>query len=47
MDQLSFAEAEYVSKHRKTCREQYLEEMEALIPWEAAGVEDQTPLPSE
>ena len=34
MDQLSFAEAEYENKRRKTRREKFLEEMEALIPWQ-------------
>ena len=34
MDQLSFAEAEYASKRRKTRRERFLEEMERLLPWE-------------
>ena len=34
MDQLSFAEAEYASKRRKTRRERFLEEMDRLLPWE-------------
>jgi IS5 family transposase len=33
MSQLTFAEAEYASKKRKTKREVFLERMEALIPW--------------
>ena len=33
MDQLSFAEAEYDHKRRKTRREKFLEEMEMLLPW--------------
>lgn len=33
MDQLSFAEAEYEHKRRKTRREEFLEEMEILLPW--------------
>lgn len=33
MDQLSFSEAEYNIKKRKTRREKFLEQMEALIPW--------------
>lgn len=33
MDQLSFAEAEYHHKKRKTRREKFLEQMDALIPW--------------
>lgn len=33
MDQLSFSEAEYNVKKRKTRREKFLEEMDALIPW--------------
>lgn len=34
MDQLSFAEAEYENKRRKTRRERFLEEMDALLPWD-------------
>lgn len=33
MDQLSFSEAEYHHKKRKTRREKFLEQMNALIPW--------------
>lgn len=33
MDQLSFSEAEYHHKKRKTRREKFLEQMDALIPW--------------
>ncbi len=33
MSQLTFAEAEYANKKRKTRRELFLERMEALIPW--------------
>ena len=33
MSQLSFAEAEYDHKRRKTRRELFLEEMEQLLPW--------------
>ena len=33
MDQLSFAEAEYHHKKRKTRREKFLEQMDELIPW--------------
>ncbi len=33
MNQVSFAEAEYENKRRKTRRELFLEEMETLIPW--------------
>lgn len=33
MSQLTFAEAEYATKKRKTKREVFLERMEALIPW--------------
>ena len=33
MTQLTFAEAEYATKKRKTRREAFLEKMEALIPW--------------
>lgn len=35
MDQLSFAEAEYQSKKRRTRREIFLARMEQLIPWAA------------
>lgn len=34
MSQLTFAEAEYEGKKRKTRREKFLERMEQLIPWE-------------
>jgi IS5 family transposase len=33
MSQLTFAEAEYAVKKRKTRREKFLERMEALLPW--------------
>ncbi|EEH5461545.1 IS5 family transposase [Salmonella enterica] len=33
MTQLTFAEAEYISKKRKTRREVFLEKMDDLIPW--------------
>jgi IS5 family transposase len=33
MDQISFAEAEYAQKKRKTRREKFLERMDGLIPW--------------
>lgn len=33
MNQLSFSEAEYVHKKRKTRREKFLEQMDELIPW--------------
>jgi IS5 family transposase len=33
MDQLTFAEAEYNAKKRKTRREKFLEQMDTLIPW--------------
>ena len=33
MDQLSFSEAEYHHKKRKTRREKFLDQMDALIPW--------------
>ena len=34
MDQISFAEAEYAQKKRKTRREKFLERMDGLIPWD-------------
>lgn len=33
MGQLTFAEAEYNVKKRKTRREKFLEQMDILIPW--------------
>jgi IS5 family transposase len=33
MDQMTFAEAEYDGKRRKTRREKFLEQMDGLIPW--------------
>jgi len=33
MNQQSFAEMEYANKRRQTRREQFLEQMEKLIPW--------------
>jgi transposase, IS5 family len=34
MDQMSFAEAEYQNKKRKTRREIFLERIDALMPWD-------------
>lgn len=34
MSQLTFAEAEYAIKKRKTSREKFLEQLEVLIPWQ-------------
>ena len=33
MDQISFADAEYAGKRKKTRREIFLEEMELVVPW--------------
>lgn len=33
MDQISFLDAEYATKKRKTRRERFLEEMESVVPW--------------
>ena len=33
MGQISFAEAEYAAKRKKTRRELFLEEMELVVPW--------------
>ncbi len=33
MDQITFSEAEYQNKKRKTRRELFLERMDNLIPW--------------
>ena len=35
MDQISFADAEYAGKRKKTRREVFLEEMEMVVPWKA------------
>ncbi|SFM92000.1 IS5 family transposase [Variovorax sp. OV329] len=35
MNQLSFSDAEYAGKRKKTRREVFLEEMELVVPWEA------------
>jgi transposase, IS5 family len=35
MNQISFAEAEYAAKRKKTRREVFLEEMELVVPWKA------------
>jgi IS5 family transposase len=35
MDQMSFADAEYAGKRKKTRREVFLEEMEQVVPWKA------------
>ena len=35
MGQISFADAEYAGKRKKTRREVFLEEMELVVPWRA------------
>jgi IS5 family transposase len=35
MGQISFADAEYAGKRKKTRREVFLEEMELVVPWTA------------
>ena len=35
MSQLSFSDAEYAGKRKKTRREVFLEEMEQVVPWQA------------
>ena len=35
MSQLSFTDAEYAGKRKKTRREVFLEEMEQVVPWKA------------
>ena len=35
MGQISFADAEYAGKRKKTRREVFLEEMELVVPWKA------------
>jgi transposase, IS5 family len=38
MNQLTFSEAEYQHKKRKTRREKFLEQMDTLIPWKRLGM---------
>jgi IS5 family transposase len=35
MGQISFSDAEYAGKRKKTRREVFLEEMERVVPWRA------------
>jgi len=35
MSQISFSDAEYAGKRKKTRREVFLEEMEQVVPWKA------------
>jgi IS5 family transposase len=35
MKQISFADAEYAGKRKKTRREVFLDEMEQVVPWKA------------
>jgi transposase, IS5 family len=35
MSQISFSDAEYAGKRKKTRREVFLEEMEQVVPWQA------------
>jgi transposase, IS5 family len=35
MGQISFSDAEYAGKRKKTRREVFLEEMERVVPWKA------------
>jgi transposase, IS5 family len=35
MSQISFADAEYAGKRKKTRREVFLDEMELVVPWKA------------
>lgn len=35
MSQISFSDAEYAGKRKKTRREVFLEEMELVVPWKA------------
>ena len=35
MSQISFADAEYAGKRKKTRREVFLEEMDQVVPWKA------------
>ena len=37
MKQLSFAQAEFAAKKKVTRREQFLAEMEQVVPWTAGG----------
>ena len=35
MSQISFSDAEYAGKRKKTRREVFLDEMEVVVPWKA------------
>ncbi len=35
MGQISFSDAEYAGKRKKTRREVFLDEMELVVPWKA------------
>ena len=35
MSQISFADAEYAGKRKRTRREVFIEEMEQVVPWKA------------
>ena len=45
MGQISFSDAEYAGKRKKTRREVFLEEMELVVPWKALLSADRTALP--
>ena len=45
MGQISFSDAEYAGKRKKTRREVFLEEMELVVPWKALLGADRAALP--
>ena len=45
MSQISFSDAEYAGKRKKTRREVFLEEMELVVPWKALLGADRAALP--
>ena len=42
MDQISFVDAEYAGKRKKTRREVILEETELVVPWKGAAQADRS-----
>ncbi len=40
MSQISFSDAEYAGKRKKTRREVFLDEMEVVVPWKGAAWPD-------
>jgi IS5 family transposase len=40
MSQISFSDAEYAGKRKKTRREVFLEEMELVVPWRGFSLQE-------